>query len=148
VEAVSIVRGDEGEALDAMGVGLRFVCRGEQTRQAWSLMECSIPRGFGPPPHDHPWDEAYFITSGEVEFLVDGRAERVRAGDFVYAPAGSAHGFRGASDEPARMLIFDAPSHTEAFFKDLEREVKEMPRDLAKVPEIGARHRIRFLRQG
>jgi quercetin dioxygenase-like cupin family protein len=148
MEGVSIVRRFEGEALNAMGVAVRFVCRGEQTRDAWSLMECSIPKGFGPPPHHHSWDEAYFVTSGEVDFLIEGRAERVRAGDFVYAPGGVAHGFRGASEEPARMLIFDAPSHTEGFFKDLEREVKQMPADLPKVPAIGARHGIEFVRAG
>jgi quercetin dioxygenase-like cupin family protein len=145
VTGISIVRKFEGEQLKAMGVGVRFVCRGEETQGAWSLMECVIPKDHGPPPHEHPWDEAYFVTSGEVEFDTGGRKERVKAGDFVYAPAGKAHGFRGASDEPARMLIFDAPSHTEGFFKDLEREVKELPRDLPKVPAIGARHKIRFL---
>ena len=30
--------------------------------------------------------------------------------------------------------------------RDVDREVKEMPRDLAKVPEIGKRHQIRFVR--
>jgi len=142
---ISIVRRCEGETLDAMGVGVRFMCRGEETRSAWSLMECEIPKGFGPPPHQHPWDEAYFVTSGEVDFLIEGRRERVKAGEFVYAPGGTPHGFQGASEEPARMLIFDAPSHAEGFFKDVEREVNRLPQDLSKVPAIGARHGIRFL---
>jgi hypothetical protein len=72
----------------------------------------------------------------------------VRAGDFIYAPAGTLHGFQGASSEPARVIIFDAPAHAESFFRDLEREVKELPRDLAKVPAIGARHQIRFRSPG
>ena len=142
--AISIVRRHEGEALNAMGVGVRFMCRGEQTRNAWSLMECEIPKGFGPPPHDHPWDEAYFVTTGEVDFLVEGRRERVKAGEFVYAPAGSAHGFQGASEEPARMLVFDAPAHAEGFFKAVDREV-HTPDDFAKVPGLGARNGIHFM---
>lgn len=35
----------------------------------------------------------------------------------------------------------------EAFFRDVDSEVKDMPRDLAKVPEIGDRYQIRFVRQ-
>ncbi len=65
--------------------------------------------------------------------------------DFAYAPGGTLHAFRGVSDTPAHMLIFDAPAHAAAFFKDVDREVTDLPRDLAKVAEIGARHQIRFV---
>jgi len=62
-----------------------------------------------------------------VEFEIEGRRERVGAGDFVYAPAGATHAFQGASKEPARMLIFDAPAHADSFFKDVDREVRDFP---------------------
>jgi len=104
-----------------------------------------IPKDAGPPPHAHPWDEAYFVLDGEVEVQIGDRRERVRAGDFVYAAGGTVHAFHGVSDVPARMLIFDAPAHAEAFFKDIDREVTELPRDLWKVPEIGSRHQLHFL---
>jgi hypothetical protein len=55
--------------------------------------------------------------------------------------------FQGVSEQPARMLIFDAPAHAESFFRELEREIQEMPRDLAKAPEIGARHQVRFAKR-
>lgn len=134
--------------LAVLGVAVRFLCRAEDTGHVWSLMETLIPLDAGPPPHHHPWDEAYFVTAGEVEFEIDGRRERVCAGDFVYAPGGTVHAFHGVSAIPARMLIFDAPAHAEAFFKDVAREVTEMPRDLPKVPEIGDRHGLHFLRPG
>lgn len=86
-------------------------------------MENVIPENAGPPPHRQPWDEAYFVIAGEVEFEIGERRERVRAGEFVYAPGGTVHAFHGASKEPARMLIFDAPAHAESFFKDVDREV-------------------------
>jgi hypothetical protein len=46
------------------------------------------------------------------------------------------------------MLVFDSPAHSESFFRELGREVKEMPRDLAKLPDIGKRHQIRFRAPG
>jgi quercetin dioxygenase-like cupin family protein len=145
VAGISIVRKFEGEQLKAMGVGVRFVCRGEQTRSAWSLMECVIPRDHGPPPHEHPWDEAYYVIEGAARFMVAGKELLARAGDFIYAPAGTVHAFQGAGEQPARVLIFDAPAAAEGFFRDAAAEVREMPQDLRKVPAIGQRHRIRFL---
>jgi len=141
---VSIVRQDEGEVLNVLGVAVRFLCRAEDTHYAWSLMENVIPKDAGPPLHDHPWDEAYFVMAGEVEFQIGARRERVCAGDFVYAPGGTPHAFHGVSDTPARMLIFDAPAHAEAFFKEIDREVTDLPRDLPKLADIGARHQLRF----
>jgi len=138
--ALPIVRHNEGETLNILGVSVRFLCRAEDTHQAWSLMENVIPTDAGPPPHSHPWDEGYFVTAGEVEFQIGDQLERVRAGDFVYAPGGTVHAFRGVSKTPAHMLIFDAPAHMEGFFKEVDREVTKLPADLAKLPEIGTRH--------
>jgi quercetin dioxygenase-like cupin family protein len=109
-------------------------------------MECRAPRDVGPPPHQHDWEEAYYVLEGEVRFSLDGQVRVVKAGGFVHIPQGVVHGFSGASERPARMLILDIPAHTEGFFRDVEREVRELPRDLSKVPEIGDRHGIRFLR--
>ncbi|MCD6735210.1 MAG: cupin domain-containing protein [Burkholderiaceae bacterium] len=147
-EAAELVRSSDGEQMNVLGVGVRFLCHATQTGQAWSLMETKVPKDAGPPPHDHPWDEAYYVVDGEVSFGLDDRTLVVGAGDFLYVPAGTLHGFCGASERPARMLIFDAPAHAEGFFRDAEREVREMPRDLAKVPGIGSRHRIRFMPPG
>jgi quercetin dioxygenase-like cupin family protein len=137
---------DEGERLRVLGTQVRFVCNAEQTGKAWSLMEVLLPENAGPPPHDHPWDEAYYVVEGSVRFSLAGEERLVRAGDFVYAPGGTLHGFKGAAAAPSRMLIFDAPAHAEAFFRDCEREVRDLPADLAKVPDIGDRHQIRFVR--
>jgi quercetin dioxygenase-like cupin family protein len=141
-----VMRQGEGEALSVMGAGVRFLCPAEKTGRSWSMMEVTLPRHAGPPSHEHPWDEAYYVVEGEVRFGMGGREVLAKAGDFLYAPGGTLHSFQGASERPARVLIFDAPAHAESFFREVDREVKEMPRDLAKVPEIGQRHQIRFVR--
>ena len=53
-----IMREREGESLTVMGAGVKFLCTGDKTDGAWSLMEVALPRDAGPPPHFHPWDEA------------------------------------------------------------------------------------------
>lgn len=135
----------QSEALNVMGADVVFLCPADKTERAWSLMEVVLPMHAGPPPHHHPWDEAYYVVDGEVRFSLAGQDRHVRAGDFLYAPGGTLHGFQGASEHPARMLIFDAPAHTEAFFREVDSEVRR-PEDMHKVPGIGARHQIHFLR--
>jgi mannose-6-phosphate isomerase-like protein (cupin superfamily) len=134
----------EGEVLSVLGSALEFICGGERTGSAWSLIECRAPRDVGPPPHHHAWDEAYYVLAGQIRFSLDGRELIIAAGDFVYVPGGTVHAFAGATDD-ARLLIFDAPAHAEAFFRETSREVRELPRDVPKVPAIGERHGIHFL---
>lgn len=143
-----VVKQGQAEELNVMGAAVRFLCGADKTERAWSLMEVELPENAGPPPHHHPWDEAYYVVEGVVRFHLDGREQTFKAGDFVYAPGGTVHGFQGASKQHARVIIFDAPAHTEAFFREVDREVKEMPRDLAKVPAIGERHEIHFRAPG
>jgi|SRR6516165_6580860 quercetin dioxygenase-like cupin family protein len=139
-----IVKSGHAPALNVLGTQVRFLCEGHSTSDAWSLMELVVPKDGGPPLHHHAWDEAYYITAGEVCFLLGAESFIATPGDFVYAPGGVRHGFRGASDHDARMLIFDAPAHAGAFFRRVDREVKEMPRDLPKVLDIGNRTGIHF----
>jgi len=130
--------------LHVLGTQVRFLCEAEETRGAWSLMEVTLPRDAGPPPHTHSWDEGYFVTAGEVEFTLGNRTFAARTGDFIYAPGGALHGFRGVSGTPARVLIFDTPAHAGAFFRRVDQEVSELPRDLPKVFEIGISAGIHF----
>lgn len=144
-EAALFCRRGEGEVLQVLGTRTRFLCAGEATQRAFSLMEVDVPAGFGPPLHRHPWAEGYYILSGAVGFTVDGRQVVASAGDFLYAPALVPHSFCGQSEEPAQMLIFDLPAHAQAFFRAIDREVKSIPADLHKLPALGAEHHLEFL---
>jgi hypothetical protein len=46
------------------------------------------------------------------------------------------------------VLIFSAPAHSSEFFEELNSEVRVIPDDLGKVPGIGERHGIHFIRAG
>ena len=139
------VRAGERDPLNVLGMPLRFLCDARETNGAWSLFEEDIPLGMGPPPHRHPWDEAYYVLHGEVDFDIDGEQVRIGAGDFTRIPANSIHGFKGVSQDGARVLIFAAPGHSSEFFEDLNDEVKSLPEDFQKVPEIGKRHHIEMM---
>lgn len=140
-----IVKSQDVEPLNVLGAQVRFLCEGHRTHEAWSLMEVTLPQDAGPPAHTHDWDEAYFVTEGVVWFMLGDAHVRATSGDFIHAPGGVVHGFRGASEKPARVLIFDAPAHAGAFFKRVDKEVRDLPRDLPKVMDIGADTGIHFL---
>jgi quercetin dioxygenase-like cupin family protein len=143
-EPVAVKRG-EGESMNVLGAGIRFLLPAAKTDHNFSLMEVELPKDQGPPPHEHPWDEAYYVIDGDVWFLVDGAETVYSAGDFIYAPGGVVHSFKGAGERPARELVFDAPATAEGFFREASREIVNIPEDFVKVPEIGARHGLRFL---
>lgn len=140
-----IDRRDGSQPLKVLGTQLRFLCEAEHTGGAFSMMEVFLPRDAGPPPHHHAWDEAYYVADGRVRFTIGETVTEVGPGDFLYAPAGTVHGFSGVSETPARVLILDAPAHAAGFFREVDREVRQMPEDGAKVPGIGEKHGIHFL---
>jgi len=143
--AATTVKAGERKPLNVLGMPLTMLCEASETGGAWSLFEEEVPIGMGPPPHRHDWDEAYYILHGEVDFMIDGEAVRSSPGDFNYLPRGTVHGFKGASNEPARVLIFAAPAHGSEFFREIGREVRSLPEDGPKIPEIGRRHGIEFM---
>ena len=59
--------------------------------------------------HDHPFEESYFLLSGEAETILDGKPYHVKAGDYVWTGVGSTHGFFNRGTVPVRWLETQAP---------------------------------------
>lgn len=141
----TIVKAGDRAPLNILGMPLTMLCEASETGGSWSLFEEEVPHGMGPPPHRHDWDEAYYILDGEIDFEVDGQPVKSSKGDFNYLPRNTVHGFKGASESPARVLIFAAPAHGSEFFRELNDEIRSLPEDGSKIPEIGERHGIHFM---
>lgn len=139
------VKVGERPALNVLGMPLTMLCEARETGGAWSLFEEEVPLGMGPPPHRHDWDEAYYILDGEIDFEIDGQSVRAARGDFNYLPRNTVHGFKGASEAGAKVLIFAAPAHGSEFFREINDEVRILPQDASKIPAIGERHGIHFM---
>ena len=45
--------------------------------------------GSGPPPHYHPWDESFYVVSGEIAFGIEDYESVAPAGTLVHLPAGT-----------------------------------------------------------
>lgn len=72
-------------------------------------------------PHDHPLEEAYLITDGEVDATFDGAEYRLQAGDIAWAGVGCVHSFR-ATGAPVRWVETQSPQmparHAYRFARD------------------------------
>jgi quercetin dioxygenase-like cupin family protein len=90
----------------------RFVATGSQTRGDFGLFEVTMaPGGSGPGPHLHrTFSESFHVLEGSLAVLADGEWTTASAGDLVYVPRSSVHGFRSAGpDVGARFLILFTP---------------------------------------
>jgi len=136
-----VVKRGEEETIRALGSEITFLCR---EPGAWSLTRVSVPRDLGAPPHDHDFGESYYILSGSLQLMVAGQQVELNAGEFIHIPGKTVHGFKGTSDAPTQILILQAPGDADEFFRACSREIRKIPEDLARMPEVGARYGIRM----
>src|SRR4051812_23629539 len=60
-------------------------------------------------PHDHPFEESYYILEGEVDVVADGDRYTLRPGDVFWTATGCVHAFYEMRGEPVRWLETSAP---------------------------------------
>jgi quercetin dioxygenase-like cupin family protein len=80
--------------------------------------------------HDHTFEEAYFILSGEVEATADGEKFTARAGDVVWTGVGCVHSFANTGREPVRWLETFSPQPPQEnvfrFMAEWEKKAREL----------------------
>jgi quercetin dioxygenase-like cupin family protein len=73
-------------------------------------------------PHDHPFEESYYMLWGEVEAVADGERYTLRPGDVFWTGVGCVHAFYNTSGKGCRWLETSAPGppdrHSYRFNRD------------------------------
>src|SRR5258708_22625189 len=107
--------------LKMVGEEITVLASAEQTG-SYEIFRQTGLEGSGPPPHDHAWDEAFYVIEGQVVFGVDAEQDLVAlAGTLVHRPRGSTHLFRFGPDGGG-MLSITSPAGASAFFTPVDRE--------------------------
>ena len=120
------------------------------------MSEYRIRPGAGSPLNRHPGDdESFYVLSGQLEFVVDGKIEVLGPGGFVKVPNGSPHRFSNTGTSNAAMLVINAPGIVhENFFTTAgdplplgttEFPIPNEPPDLDAICAIAERCGIEFL---
>ena len=99
-------------------------------------------QGGGPPPHFHPWDEAFYVIDGQVEVTVDGQSNTVSSGGYVHIPAGTIHAYRNLSTTAKIIGVVSDPRGGQFFAAMAQLKV---PEDLARMFEVAERKGVTFL---
>ncbi|MCW5889508.1 MAG: cupin domain-containing protein [bacterium] len=133
---------DYPPALDLVGEHLTILASGEATG-SYEIFHQQGPEGSGPPPHSHPWDEAFFVLRGEIEFGIDAEARTAPPGTLVHVPAGTAHWFRFGKGDAA-MVSLTSRLGASRMFTDMAREVAPVDPDLDQLAEVGGRHGLKI----
>jgi len=127
-----IPAGDEGRMVAAglKGVFLKWLIDENFGAIHHRLLFIEYLPGVGIGPHDHTYEEAYFILSGEVEAVLDGRRYLAQAGDVLWTSTGCTHAFKNVGSEPVRWLETFSPQppreNVFRFFSEWDQKAKEL----------------------
>jgi quercetin dioxygenase-like cupin family protein len=121
--------------LNVVGEHITVLASGAQTG-SYEIFHQAGPEGSGPPPHSHPWDEAFYVIQGEIAFGIGDRELIARSGTLVHLPAGTTHWFRfGAGG--GEMVSMTSCEGASRMFTDFDREMSPEKPDLGKLVELG-----------
>ena len=116
------VAGRRQETLSVIGNTIKVLVGGEQTGNAYSIFELSVPPNVGPGLHiDTAWDEWWFIIEGTFAFTLNGEKKELGAGSFAYGPKGIPHSFKNAGDTAGKLVMVTQPSGLEKFFRQVHQ---------------------------
>lgn len=92
--------------------------------------------GTGPPPHEHAWDESFYVIEGEIEFGIGDDQMTARPGTLVHMPAGTVHWFRFGAGGGRMLSMTGEGSDAAAFFKACDSEIPDGSPDVEKLTAV------------
>jgi mannose-6-phosphate isomerase-like protein (cupin superfamily) len=135
-----VLRPGEGRDIDMGNFRMSVKASGDETSEAFSLLEADEPPHFGPPMHIHrDAAEAFYVVSGEYIIFIEDEEHRCPAGSFIYIPAGVPHGFR-VGPAPSRKLNIFTPAAMVGYFDELALAIARDEMDDETLGEIARRY--------
>jgi quercetin dioxygenase-like cupin family protein len=82
-------------------------------------------------PHDHPFEEMYYMLEGEIDAMADGQMFTLQAGDVFWTGVGCIHAFDNNSGGRVRFLETQSPqppsNYSYRFNRDWEYLAERLP---------------------
>jgi quercetin dioxygenase-like cupin family protein len=88
-------------------------------------------------PHDHPFEEAYYMLEGDVDVVAAGERHTLRPGDFFWTGTGCVHAFYETKGDRVRWLETSAPAPPPRHSYRFERDWDYLAERLASGAEVG-----------
>lgn len=135
--------GDRSAALSVIGTSVTVLVSAADSKSQQVTLQ-SGDEGTGPPPHNHDWDESFYVTRGQVQFTCAGQTTMCVAGTFVHVPAGVVHAFSYGPGGGEMLEVTGMGSTAIQMFTALDREVPPGPPDVPKVVLVAAEYGVKF----
>ena len=130
---------DYARPLNVVGEHITVLASGAATG-GYEIFLQAGPEGSGPVPHAHPWDESFYVISGEVDFNIGNNATvAALPGTLVHLPAGTSHWFRWRAGGGA-MISITSRLGASSMFSEIDREIAPDKPNVEKLIEIAVRH--------
>jgi quercetin dioxygenase-like cupin family protein len=95
------------------------IVSGPETANRYALSHSTVVVGGGALEHRHSREaEAFYVLTGTLRFLIDGRTVTLGKGDHLHAEPGLKYSFEALGPEPAEVLILYAPAGLERFIAE------------------------------
>jgi quercetin dioxygenase-like cupin family protein len=143
VEPFVVTPANYRPALNIVGEHVTVLASGEAT-EGYEVFLQRGPRGSGPPPHSHPWDESFFVINGQIDFGIGAETKTAGPGTLVHLPAGTVHWFRFGEDG-GEMVSMTSRLGASQMFTEMAQEVAPVNPDLGKLAEVGGRHGLKVV---
>ena len=118
-------------ALAYSGITVKMLVDQRLDAQQHTMFMVDYQPGAVAHPHDHPFEEAYYMLDGEVDVVAHGERHTLRPGDFFWTGTGCVHAFYETQGGRVRWLETSAPGpparHSYRFERDWDYLVEILP---------------------
>jgi quercetin dioxygenase-like cupin family protein len=129
---------DYPEPMSVRGEEITLLASGKATG-GYEVFVQRGQEGSGPPPHAHPWDESFYVISGELDFGFGDETFVAAPGTLVHLPAGTTHWFRFRAGGGVMLSMTDRFGAS-AMFADIDRAKDLATTDPAALAAVALRH--------
>jgi quercetin dioxygenase-like cupin family protein len=117
------------------GIAVKMLVDARLDAQLHTMFMVDYQPGAVAHPHDHPFEESYYMLEGEVDVVADGDRYTLRPGDAFWTAAGCVHAFYETRGGRVRWLETSAPAppprHSYRFERDWEYLADRLASDAA-----------------
>jgi len=122
VEAPTVSASMATAALAYSGITVKMMVDQRLDAQLHTMFMVAYHPGAVAHPHDHPFEESYYVLAGEVDVVADGERHTLHAGDAFWTGVGCVHAFYETRGGRVRWLETSAPQpparHSYRFDRD------------------------------
>jgi quercetin dioxygenase-like cupin family protein len=122
-------------ALAYSGITVKMLVDKRLDAQLQTMFMVGYQPGAVAHPHDHPFEESYYMLEGEVDVVADGERYTLRPGDVFWTATGCIHAFYEVKGGTVLWLETSAPGppdrHSYRFERDWEYLADQLRRRMA-----------------